>query len=213
MLRVIKAVLWLQQEYMNDTIRLVYSFQNQNYRPVTYFFHRNMTTHNPADDILHPEPTLPDGTNPSTLIWSDNTKDPVFIGVAGGTASGKTTFCSDIIHYLHNHGFEHAEQRVSVLSQDAFYRNLTPTESEQASHQDFNFDDPSLLSIYSKVHYSFIGAIDFDLWIAVLQNLKDRKPARIPIVSISLITLICFTSKPKYSMTLKQTAGQLNPPL
>ena len=94
--------------------------------------------------LVKPRPSIVDEEgNSSTLVWGDNMKDPVFIGVAGGTASGKTTFCKEIIDYLHNHGFEHAEQRVTVISQDAFYRNLTFEESEAAAHQNFNFDDPS----------------------------------------------------------------------
>lgn len=47
---------------------------------------------------------------------------PFFIGVAGGTASGKTTVCDCIMQRLH-------DQCVVMLSQDSFYRGLTPEES------------------------------------------------------------------------------------
>lgn len=47
------------------------------------------------------------------------------IAVAGGTASGKTTVCNLIMQRLH-------DQVVAMLPQDAFYRDLTPAEHEQA---------------------------------------------------------------------------------
>ena len=43
---------------------------------------------------------------------------PFVIGVAGGTASGKTTVCDAIIQRLH-------DQCVVMLNQDSFYRPLT----------------------------------------------------------------------------------------
>ncbi|KAL7715533.1 uridine/cytidine kinase [Entamoeba marina] len=47
--------------------------------------------------------------------------NPVLIAVCGGTASGKTTFCEVI---KNNPNF----QKVVVVSQDSFYRNLTEEE-------------------------------------------------------------------------------------
>ena len=54
-------------------------------------------------------------------------------GVAGGTASGKTTVCDMIIQQLHGH-------RVVLVNQGSFYRGLTPEES--AKVVDYNFDHP-----------------------------------------------------------------------
>mmetsp|Transcript_4316 Transcript_4316/g.12675 ORF Transcript_4316/g.12675 Transcript_4316/m.12675 type:complete len:158 (+) Transcript_4316:89-562(+) len=51
--------------------------------------------------------------------------EPFVIGVAGGTASGKTTVCSEIIQRLSN-------QRVVIIAQDSFYRGLTKV--SRASH-------------------------------------------------------------------------------
>lgn len=76
------------------------------------------------------------------------------IGVAGGTASGKTTVCDYIMQRLH-------EQRVVILSQDSFYRGLTQEElltvqgeghtncnnAHTLNTLDYNFDDPSSLDI------------------------------------------------------------------
>jgi uridine kinase len=41
------------------------------------------------------------------------------IGVAGGTASGKTTVCDAIMQRLH-------DQCAVLISQDSFYKGLTP---------------------------------------------------------------------------------------
>lgn len=46
---------------------------------------------------------------------------PLLIGVAGGTASGKTTVCHKIAESL-------ADDRVAIISMDNFYRPLTAEE-------------------------------------------------------------------------------------
>jgi pantothenate kinase-related protein Tda10 len=48
-------------------------------------------------------------------------QEPFFIGVCGGTASGKTTACNLIMERLN-------EQAVVVIAQDSFYRDLTEEE-------------------------------------------------------------------------------------
>lgn len=48
---------------------------------------------------------------------------PLLIGVAGGTASGKTTVCHKIKESL-------ADDRVAIISMDNFYRALTPEEHD-----------------------------------------------------------------------------------
>ncbi|CAI0456423.1 unnamed protein product [Linum tenue] len=55
------------------------------------------------------------------------------IGVAGGTASGKTTVCNLIISQLH-------DQRVVLVNQDSFYRSLTPEQLKNV--KEYNFDHP-----------------------------------------------------------------------
>jgi len=60
-------------------------------------------------------------------------RQPFVIGVAGGTASGKTTVCEMIIQQLHDH-------RVILVYQDSFYRGLAPEELEHV--QEYNFDHP-----------------------------------------------------------------------
>ncbi|XP_056169774.1 uridine kinase-like protein 5 isoform X2 [Syzygium oleosum] len=63
-------------------------------------------------------------------------KQPFVIGVAGGTASGKTTVCNMIISQMHH-------ERVVLVNQDSFYHSLSD-EKLQKVHE-YNFDHPELL--------------------------------------------------------------------
>lgn len=80
-------------------------------------------------------------------MWDRSLRDPnlfllyYIVGVAGGTASGKTTVCDMIIQQLHDH-------RVVLVNQDSFYRGLTPEESAKVG--EYNFDHPGQSS--SKFH-------------------------------------------------------------
>eukprot|EP00850_Spirogloea_muscicola_P024153 SM000456S16100 [mRNA] locus=s456:3467:8651:- [translate_table: standard] len=85
-------------------------------------------------------------------------KDPFIIGVAGGTASGKTTVCDQIIQQLHDH-------RVVLVNQDSFYRGLTEDELEHVS--EYNFDHPD--------------AFDTDSMLECLNMLKDGRAVEIPV--------------------------------
>lgn len=84
--------------------------------------------------------------------------EPFFIGVAGGTASGKTTVCSEIIQRLSN-------QRVVLIAQDSFYRGLT--KEEEARVSEYNFDHPN--------------AFDKAALLDCIKALKRREPVHIPI--------------------------------
>eukprot|EP00897_Mesotaenium_endlicherianum_P000500 jgi/Mesen1/10450/ME000082S09951 len=82
------------------------------------------------------------------------------IGVAGGTASGKTSVCRKIMEQLES---QHQGSLVS-LSQDCFYRDLTP--AKLADISSYNFDHPD--------------AFDFPELLAALQKLKRREHVEIP---------------------------------
>ncbi|KOB70232.1 phosphoribosylaminoimidazole carboxylase, partial [Operophtera brumata] len=69
-------------------------------------------------------------------------KTPFLIGVAGGTASGKSTVCQRIMEKLGQQHKEQIERRVVCISQDSFYRTLTPSERLRAERGQFNFDHP-----------------------------------------------------------------------
>ena len=50
------------------------------------------------------------------------------IGVAGGTASGKTTVCKSIMDQLGQTEVNNTDKQVVALSQDSFYKELTKDE-------------------------------------------------------------------------------------
>jgi len=79
------------------------------------------------------------------------------IGITGGSASGKTSFAERILKMLPN-------QRVAIVSQDNFYRGLTP--EEQTTAADFNFDHPN--------------ALDWEAQYNALAGLRERKRVEIP---------------------------------
>ncbi|MFD2568127.1 uridine kinase [Pseudotenacibaculum haliotis] len=84
----------------------------------------------------------------------------LIIGIAGGTGSGKTTVVNQIINEL-------PADEVCVISQDSYYKatdNLTYEERTK-----INFDHPR--------------AIDFDLLIEHIANLKANKVIEQPIYS------------------------------
>ena len=56
-------------------------------------------------------------------------------GLAGGSASGKTTVAKRIIESL-------GVPWVTLLSMDSFYKVLTPEQNEQAARCEYNFDHP-----------------------------------------------------------------------
>ncbi|CAG9323049.1 unnamed protein product [Blepharisma stoltei] len=82
---------------------------------------------------------------------------PIFIGVCGGTASGKTTLCNRISEAL---GAE-----CTVLGMDHFYKGLT--EEELPLVHEYNFDHPN--------------SLDFDEMFIAIQKLLRREDADIPI--------------------------------
>ncbi|MFH4983993.1 hypothetical protein AB6A40_010702 [Gnathostoma spinigerum] len=88
-------------------------------------------------------------------------KLPFIIGVAGGSASGKSTVCSRIIERL---GKQH-KRRVVAISQNCFYRDLSDEEAKWAARGEFNFDHPS--------------AFDHKRLIAVLRKLEKGESVQI----------------------------------
>jgi uridine kinase len=88
------------------------------------------------------------------------------IGVAGGTASGKSTVCEKIRQLVVNEDAENGRQ-IITLSQDSFYRNLTAKESEQAKKGMFNFDHPD--------------AFDHHLMIKCLSEIQSGKSTQVPV--------------------------------
>lgn len=84
-------------------------------------------------------------------------KRPFIIGVCGGTASGKTSVCEDILKKLEN-------QRVVIVSQDSFYLSLTGDTLKEV--HSYNFDHPN--------------AFDWKSLEEVLSGIKAGKRVEIP---------------------------------
>ncbi|MDY7395375.1 uridine kinase [Aureibaculum sp. 2210JD6-5] len=84
------------------------------------------------------------------------------IGIAGGTGSGKTTVVNQIINELPN-------EDVTVISQDLYYRETDNLTIEERTK--INFDHPR--------------AIDFDLLVNHLSQLKKGKTVLQPVYSFA----------------------------
>lgn len=85
---------------------------------------------------------------------------PFIIGIGGGSASGKTTVVESIMAKMGS-----AEGRVVSISQDCFYRGLSP--EQVANVADYNFDEPA--------------AMDFDEQLELLRLLQQGSPdVRVP---------------------------------
>jgi len=93
-------------------------------------------------------------------------KGPFLIGVAGGTASGKTSVCTRIIEQLGQTAVSDKQRQVVLLSQDSFYRNLDPEEKKLAFKGEYNFDHPD--------------AFDFDLTVQTLKDIQASRIVQIP---------------------------------
>lgn len=85
------------------------------------------------------------------------------IGIAGGTGSGKTTVVKQIIDEL-------PKGEVGVISQDAYYNNLSHLSKKERNK--VNFDHPK--------------SIDFDLLITHLIALKKEETIQQPVYSFAL---------------------------
>ena len=82
------------------------------------------------------------------------------IGIAGGSASGKTTVSERIIKDLD-------VPWVVLLCMDSFYKALDAEDIAKAHRNEYNFDHPN--------------AFDYDLLLETLENLKCGKSVHVPI--------------------------------
>ncbi|XP_001359145.5 uridine-cytidine kinase isoform X1 [Drosophila pseudoobscura] len=110
------------------------------------------------EDILR----LPNGDG----LTGDEVKSPFLIGVAGGTASGKSTVCKKIMEQLGQAEMDHTQRQVVAISQDSFYRELTAAEKAKAQKGLFNFDHPD----------AFNEELMFDTLQGILKGHKVKIP-------------------------------------
>ena len=90
------------------------------------------------------------------------TTNPIFIGVTGGTGCGKTSICEFIKSELVKGEEKLEDTKITILSQDNFY--LPVPDLKEAENHDF--DHPN--------------AIDWKLFVDVLENLKKKEKTTIP---------------------------------
>jgi len=92
-----------------------------------------------------------------------NKNEILFIGIAGGTASGKTSVANELIRNLN-------QEKVTLVNLDSYYVDLSHLDLEE--RKKFNFDHPD--------------SIDWNLVYQNLYNLFNLKKAYKPVYSFSL---------------------------
>ena len=97
----------------------------------------------------------------------EGARRPFMIGVAGGTASGKSTVCDLLMEKLGQNHVNIVEKQVVHLSQDSFYRELAGDEVEKAKKGMFNFDHPN--------------AFDNDLMERCLRQILAGEQTQVPV--------------------------------
>ncbi|GAA6021657.1 hypothetical protein JCM10207_008103 [Rhodosporidiobolus poonsookiae] len=121
-------------------------------------------------------PTLRTASLPKNTILTEAGRAPWYgkdgkpspayvIGIGGGSASGKTRVAQEVIKAL-------GVPWVVVISQDNFYRNLTPEESRAAFRNEHDFDAPD--------------SFDYDSLVQCIKDLKECKAVQIPNYSFVL---------------------------
>jgi uridine kinase len=86
----------------------------------------------------------------------------IIIGICGGSGSGKTTLVQAAIEHLNS-------DKVCTISQDAYYKNNDTLRFEERC--ELNYDHPH--------------AIDYELFVAHLHQLREGKSIQSPIYSYS----------------------------
>ncbi len=93
-------------------------------------------------------------------------KQTVIIGIAGGSASGKTSIAKQLYQYFEDH------HKISIIRQDDYYKDQSHLSFEQRIHT--NYDHPF--------------AFDTDLLVSHLKQLKNRETIEKPIYDYALHT-------------------------
>jgi uridine kinase len=88
--------------------------------------------------------------------------DPLVIGIAGGSGSGKTTVAQRILERV-------GASQISFLQHDSYYKDLSGLPANQ--HAEINFDHPD--------------SLETDLLIQHIASLRDGKPVAVPIYDFS----------------------------
>lgn len=61
----------------------------------------------------------------------------------------QSSVCEKIMELLGQNKIDHHQRQVVILSQDSFYKVLTPEQKAKAVKGQFNFDHPGMKTLYS----------------------------------------------------------------
>lgn len=111
----------------------------------------------------HPESQSPDTPSP---VLRPSVARPLIIGIAGGTASGKSTVARKVVEGLAK---GRPERAITFLDQDSYYRDLSDVPLEV--RREFNWDHPD--------------AYDVDLLVEQLNALREGRAVEKPVYSFS----------------------------
>lgn len=103
------------------------------------------------------------------MIWGErfyNMEKAVIIGIAGGSASGKTSIAKQLYEYFKGH------HKVVIIKQDDYYKDQTHLSMEERVNT--NYDHPF--------------AFDTDLLVQQLEQLKNKQSIEKPIYDYTLHT-------------------------
>ena len=103
------------------------------------------------------------------MIWGERfykMKKAVIIGIAGGSASGKTSIAKQLYEYFKGH------HKVVIIKQDDYYKDQTHLSMEERVNT--NYDHPF--------------AFDTDLLVQQLEQLKNKQSIEKPIYDYTLHT-------------------------
>jgi len=89
-------------------------------------------------------------------------RDPLVIGIAGGSGSGKTTVAQEILNRV-------GADRIAFLQHDSYYKDLGGL--PHARHAEVNFDHPD--------------SLETELLISHIASLRDGRPVEVPIYDFS----------------------------
>lgn len=70
--------------------------------------------------------------------------------------------CKRIIEKLGQDIMARKERQVVCISQDSFYRELTPTEKQKALKGQFNFDHPSTITLFACLSSALVLKLKID---------------------------------------------------
>ena len=102
--------------------------------------------------------------------------DPLVIGIAGGSGSGKTTVAQEILQRV-------GPSQIAFLQHDSYYKDLSGLPPTQ--RVEVNFDHPN--------------SLETELFIRHIESLRDGKPAEVPIYDFATHsrTAQTFTVQPR----------------